>query len=94
MKNGGNFADTIGALNTFLRYDKEGKKKKKKKKRKNKNGKKEHRKDGGGRLYDVFAIHGQRYAKDATVSSTRGDKVEGRIENRVGRSLTEKRTAA
>lgn len=45
-------------------------------------------------MYGVFAIHGQRYAKDATVSSTRGDKVEGRIENRVGRSLTEKRTAA
>lgn len=45
-------------------------------------------------MYGVFAIHGQRYAKDATVSSTRGDKVEGRIENRVGRSLTEKRAAA
>lgn len=51
-------------------------------------------KDGGGKLYGAFAIHGQRYAKDATVSSTRGDKVEGRIENRVGRSLTEKRAAA
>lgn len=35
-------------------------------------------KDGGGKLYGAFAIHGQRYAKDATVSSTRGDKVEGR----------------
>lgn len=51
-------------------------------------------KDGEGKLYGAFAIHGQRYAKDATVSSTRGDKVEGRIENRVGRSLTEKRAAA